>query len=94
MALLSEGTSVKESPQYKEACAPCVRGSMLVWGPIFSVKFGLVPGFSGGSDYSVTLGGISLAFMREDLFYTVWRQLTNNHFYDVQITMIFFVSYS
>ena len=27
MALLSEGSSVKESPEDKQASAPCVRGS-------------------------------------------------------------------
>ena len=27
MVLLSEGSSVKESPEDKQACAPCVRGS-------------------------------------------------------------------
>ena len=55
MALLSEGSSVKESPEDKQASAPCVRGSTLMWGPTFSVKSGLVPGISGGSEYSVTL---------------------------------------
>ena len=56
MALLSEGSSVKESPEDKQASAPCVRGSILMWGggSILSVKSGLVPGFSGGSEYSVT----------------------------------------
>ena len=55
MALLSEGSSVKESPEDKQVSAPCVRGSTVMWGPTFSVKSGLVPGFSGGSEYSVTL---------------------------------------
>ena len=32
MALLSEGSSVKESPEDKQASAPCVRGSTLMWG--------------------------------------------------------------
>ena len=27
MVLLSEGSSVKESPEDKQACAPCIRGS-------------------------------------------------------------------
>ena len=48
MVLLSEGSSVKESPEDKQASAPCVRGSTFTWGPIFSVKSGPVPGFSGG----------------------------------------------
>ena len=54
MALLSEGSSVKESPEDTQASAPCFRGSTLMWGPIFSVKSGLVPGFSGRSQYSIT----------------------------------------
>ena len=32
MALLSEGSSVKESPEDKQASAPCVRGRPLMWG--------------------------------------------------------------
>ena len=32
MALLSEGSSVKESPEDKQASASCVRGSTLMWG--------------------------------------------------------------
>ena len=32
MALLSEGSSVKESPEDKQASAPGVRGSTLMWG--------------------------------------------------------------
>ena len=55
MALLSEGSSVKASPEDKQASAHCIRGSTLMWGAIFSVKSGPVPGFSGGSEYSVTL---------------------------------------
>ena len=55
MVLLSEGSSVKESPKDKQASTPCVRGRTFSWGPIFSVKSGPVPGFSGGSEYSVTL---------------------------------------
>ena len=54
MALLSEGSSVKESPEDKQASAPCVRGRMFMWGPIFSVKSGLIPWFLDGSEYSVT----------------------------------------
>ena len=55
VTLLSEGSSVKESPQDKQASAPCVRVSILMWGGcIFSVKSAPVPGFSGGSEYSVT----------------------------------------
>ena len=55
MVLLSEGSSVKESFEDKQASAPCVSGSTSWGGPIFSVKSGPVPGFSGGSEYSVTL---------------------------------------
>ena len=32
MVLLSEGSSVKESPEDKQAFAPCIRGSTLMWG--------------------------------------------------------------
>ena len=32
MLLLSEGSSVKESPEDKQASAPCVRGSTFTWG--------------------------------------------------------------
>ena len=32
MALLPEGSSVKESPEDKQASVPCVRGSTLMWG--------------------------------------------------------------
>ena len=32
MALLSEGSSVEESPEDKQASAPCVKGSTLMWG--------------------------------------------------------------
>ena len=32
MALLSEGSSVKGSPEDKQASVPCVRGSTLMWG--------------------------------------------------------------
>ena len=49
MALLSEGSSVRESPEDKHPSAPWVRGSTLMWGGgrgIFSVKSGAVPGFS------------------------------------------------
>ena len=35
MALLSEGSSVKESPEDKQASATGVRGSTLMWGPYF-----------------------------------------------------------
>ena len=35
MALLSEGSNVKESPEDKWASAPCVRGSTLIGGPYF-----------------------------------------------------------
>ena len=31
MALLSEGSSVKESPEDKQASAPCVRGSTFIF---------------------------------------------------------------
>ena len=48
MVLLSEGSSIKKSPEDKQASAPCVRGSTFTWGPIFSVKSGPVSGFSGG----------------------------------------------
>ena len=54
MALLSEGSSVKESPEDKQPSAPCVRRSTLMWGPIFSAKSGPVPGYHRGSEYSVT----------------------------------------
>ena len=54
MVPLSEGSSVRESPEDKQASVPCVRGSTCTWGPIFSVKPLPVPGFSGGSEYSVT----------------------------------------
>ena len=70
MVLLSEGSSVKESPEDKQSSAPCVRGSTFTWGPIFSVKSGPVPGFSGGSEYSVTLGmgvsGTDVDYQRHD----------------------------
>ena len=40
-----------------KASVPCDRGSTFMWGgAIFSVKYGPVPGFSGGSEYSVTPG--------------------------------------
>ena len=42
MVLLSEGSSVKERPEDKQASAPCVKGSTFTWGPIFSVKSGPV----------------------------------------------------
>ena len=32
MVLLSEGSSVKESPEDKQASVPCVRGSTFTWG--------------------------------------------------------------
>ena len=48
MVLLSLSSNVKESPEDKQASAPCVRGSTFTWGTIFSVKSGQVPGFSGG----------------------------------------------
>ena len=32
MVLLSEGSSVKESPEDKKTCVPCVRGSTFTWG--------------------------------------------------------------
>ena len=32
LALLSKSSSVKESPEDKQASAPCVRGSTLMWG--------------------------------------------------------------
>ena len=32
MVLLSEGSSVKESPEDKQACAPCIRGSTFTLG--------------------------------------------------------------
>ena len=55
MVLLSEGSSVKESPEDNKPL-PLVPGEAhLLGGPIFSVKSGPVPGFSVGSEYSVTL---------------------------------------
>ena len=54
MVLLSEESSVRESLEDKQASATCVRGSIFMWGPIFSVKSGPVPRFSGRSEYSLT----------------------------------------
>ena len=58
MALLSEGSSVKESPEDKQASVPCVTGSTLMWGAHFFCKIsagGRI--FKGGrSKYSVTPG--------------------------------------
>ena len=48
MAPLYEGSSVKDSSEDRQASAPYVRGSTLMWGPIFSAKSGLVPGYHGG----------------------------------------------
>ena len=56
MVLLSEDSSVKESPGEKQASALVSGEAHLLGGPIFSVKSGLVPGFSRGSEYSVTPG--------------------------------------
>ena len=57
MALLSEGSSDKESLEDKQVSAPCVKGSTFMSGGggahIFW-KSRPVPGFSGGSEYSVT----------------------------------------
>ena len=54
MALLSEGTSVKESSEDKQASVPCVRGSTFMWGAHIFCKIRASAGFSGGSEYSVT----------------------------------------
>ena len=58
MALLSERSSAKESQEDQQGSAPCARGSTLMWGPIFLVKSGPVPGFSGASEYYVTPGSL------------------------------------
>ena len=55
MALLCEGSSVKENPEDQQTSVPCVRGSTIMWGGgLFSVKSGPVLGFSRGSEYFVT----------------------------------------
>ena len=51
MALLSEGSSVKESPEDKQASTPCVRGSTLMWGgPYFLQKQGWCQDFQVGQN--------------------------------------------
>ena len=60
MVLLSEGSSAKESPEDNKPL-PLVPGEAhLSGGPIFSVKSGLVPEFSGGQNILLHRGSTSI----------------------------------
>ena len=46
MVLLSEGSSIKESPEDKQACAPCVRGSAKISRRVTLALYTRGPGFN------------------------------------------------
>ena len=54
MALLSKGSSVKESPGDKQASVIFVRGSTLIWGAHIFCKIRASARIFRGSEYSVT----------------------------------------